>query len=112
MTRQPRGVSGREVLTLLPEKTIYPEWGSLTPFQGHTDKRVTLQSNGNGGWWGEAVRTWKRKSLGGSFWPIQKKKQTSSALQVSLAKMIIQFAHPSSKEEPDGVLSVAALLEW
>lgn len=63
---------------------------------------------GGGGWMG-GVRAWGKK-FGGSFGPIQK--PPSLALQVSLAKMIIQFAHPSSKEEPDGVLSTAALLEW
>lgn len=36
-TRQPREVSSREVLPLLPDKTIYPGRGSLMPFQGHTD---------------------------------------------------------------------------
>lgn len=51
-----------------------------------------------------------KKKFGGSLG--QSKKTPSLALQVSLAKMIIQFAHPSSKEEPDGVLSTAALLEW
>lgn len=64
---------------------------------------------GGGGWMG-GVRAWgKKKSLGGSW---ANPKTPSLALQVSLAKMIIQFAHPSSKEEPDGVLSTAALLEW
>ena len=55
----------------------------------------------------------EKEEFGGLFLAHpKKKKKTSSALQVSLAKVIIQFAHPSSKEEPDGVLSVAALLEW
>lgn len=58
---------------------------------------------------GSGVRAWEKKKFSGSFGPIQK--NPSLALQVSLAKMIIQFAHPSS-EEPDGVLSTAALLEW
>lgn len=52
----------------------------------------------------------EKEEFGGLF--LAHPKKTSSALQVSLAKMIIQFAHPSSKEETDGVLSMAGLLEW
>ena len=63
---------------------------------------------GGGGWMGQGLEHGKKKKFSGSFGPIQK--NPSLALQVSLAKMIIQFAHPSS-EEPDGVLSTAALLE-
>ena len=51
----------------------------------------------------------ENEEFGGFF--LAHPKKTSSALQVSLAKMIIQFAHPSS-EETDGVLSMAGLLEW
>lgn len=65
-----------------------------------------------GGGGGRQLEHGKGRVWGALFGPSKKKKKTSSALQVSLAKVIIQFAHPSSKEEPDGVLSVAALLEW
>lgn len=109
------GLQVRDVPPPLPDKMLptkgKPDAFSKDIWKLNIHKRVSLQSNllGNGRWRRVGRGGWKRKRFFGSFLAYPRK--IISALQVSLAKTIIQFVHPSSKKEHDRVLSVTALLE-